>query len=210
MFLNLLTSLFVLAVGAAVLVCLALGLLSLSQYIEAHASQARRLGLRAVYVVTIFQLLVVFVDDVPLLPLLPNIVASSLHYSALSYPTWPFSTASSAHTLWTGIASLALLPLTSHIWLVRNHTLTLHAWHQHRYDTLHRPKLPGGRLDWDVDSTQPPSTREMTNLQVCAVLAICVWSIPVFRLLGRIAAAEWGSGGVVVDGSVQQSDARRR
>ena len=41
MILNLLVALFVAAVGAASLFCLALGLLSLSQYIESHAARAR-------------------------------------------------------------------------------------------------------------------------------------------------------------------------
>lgn len=200
MLLNLLTAVFLAAVGAALLVCLALGLFSLSQYIEAHAARGRRYGLRALYLVALIQLLLVLIDNVPLLPLLPNLCCAILHYLALSQPNWPFSCSSSPpNSLWTGLASLVLLPLASHIWLVRHHTLTLHAWHQHRYDTLHRPKLAGGRLDWDVNSTEPPAAREMTNLQVCAVLALCVWSVPVYRLLGRIAAAEWGSGGVVVD-----------
>lgn len=209
MFLNLLVGVFIAAVGAAVLVCLALGLLSLSQYIESHAAQARRIGLRALYLVTVSQLLVILIDDVPFLPLLPSLIAAGLHFSALSQPRWPFASASSAGSLWAGIASLVLLPLASHIWLVRHHTLTLHAWHQHRYDTLHRPKLPGARLDWDVRSTQPPAAREMSNLQVCAVLTVCVWSIPVYRLLGRIAAAEWGSAGVVVEPSIPQGEGRQ-
>lgn len=197
MILTILTASYVVAVGAALLACLALGLLSLSQYIESHASRARRIGLRALLAVTLVQVLVILLDSVPLLPLLPNIVAAALHYLALRDPSWPYSTASSPSLgLSTSIASLLLLPLTSHMWLVRHHTLSQHAWHQHRFDTLHRPKLPGGRLDWDVTSTEAPATREMTNLQTCAVLTMCVWSIPVYRLLGRVAAAEWGAGGL--------------
>lgn len=193
MLLDLLTYFFVAAVGVAALTCLALGLFSLSQYIESHAARARRMGLRALYAVAIVQLVIVAFDDVPLLPLLSNLLAIPSHYSALSQPTWPFATSSNALS---SLASLLILPLISHIWLVRHHTLTLYAWHQHRYDTLHRPKLPGGRLDWDVATETPPGQREMTNLQVCAVLVVCVWSMPVYRLLGRVAAAEWGSEGI--------------
>ncbi|CBQ70745.1 conserved hypothetical protein [Sporisorium reilianum SRZ2] len=202
MILNLLVALFVAAVGAAALVCLALGLLSLSQYIETHASRARRIGLRALYLITALQILLILVDNLPLLPLLPIILATPLHYSALRDTAWPYSTAS-ATSPWTSIASLLLLPLTSHISLARHHTLTAHAWHQHRYDTHHRPKLPGARLDWDVASPDPPATREMSHLQVCAVLAVCVWAVPVYRVVGRIAAAEWGGAGVV--GEVQRA-----
>lgn len=204
MILTLLTALFVAGVCAAMVACLALGLLSLSHYIESHAARARRLGLRALYLTALLQLLVILLDNVPLLPLSPNILAAVLHYSALSRSDWPFSSStssssSSARTLWTSIVSLVVLPLASHVWLVRHHALSTQAWHQHRYDTLHRPKLPGGRLDWDVDSAEPPALREMTTLQVCAVLVVCVWAIPVYRLVGRIAAAEWGSGGMVVE-----------
>ncbi|CDR88050.1 uncharacterized protein SPSC_03636 [Sporisorium scitamineum] len=200
MILNLLVAFFVVAAGATLLVCLALGLLSLSQYIESHASRARRMGLRALYTITILQLLLTLIDDVPLLPLLPNIAAAAAHYSALGAPTWPYSAPSSTAP-WVGIASL--LPLASHIWLVRHHTLTSHAWHQHRYDTLHRP-------DWDVMSSEPPGAREMSNLQVCAVLAVCVWSIPVYRLVGMIAAAEWGGAGVVEEGGRSERSRRSR
>lgn len=192
MILALLTGLFIAAAGAALVVCLALGLLSLSQYIESHANRSRRLGLRALYLLIVLQLLLVL-DGVPLLPLLPNLAAAPLHRSALSDPSWPFASTSS---LLSSLASLLVLPLASHILLVRHHTLTSRVWQQHRYDTLHRAKLPGGRLDWDVPDAKP-GVREMTNLQVCAVLAVCIWSMPVIRLLGRIAAAEWGSAGVV-------------
>ncbi|KAJ1033215.1 hypothetical protein NDA13_001212 [Ustilago tritici] len=195
MLLNILTAFFIAAAAATLLICLALGLLSLSQYIESHAARARRYGLGALYLLTVIQILLVIIDNVPFLPLLPNLISAPLHYTALSHPDWPFSvtpTLSRTTWPWMSLLSLILLPLASHIYIVRHHTLTLHAWHQHRYDTLHRPKLPGGRLDWDVKSTDPPTAGEMTNLQVCAVLALCVWSIPVCRLLGRIAAAEWG------------------
>ncbi|KIS71437.1 uncharacterized protein UMAG_12133 [Mycosarcoma maydis] len=205
MMLNLLTAIFVVAAGAGLLACLTLGLLSLSQYIEFHASKARRIGLRSLGVIVVVEGLVVFLDDVPLTPLLPALIAASLHYSALRDPFWPYSAASSSLGLCTSIASLVLLPLTSHIWLVRYHTLSQHAWQTHRYDTLHRHRLPGGRLDWDVASTEPPATREMTNLQVCAVLVVCVWSIPVYRLLGRVAAAEWGCSGGMVAGQSRMS-----
>ena len=55
MLLALLTYFFVSSVGVAALTCLALGLFSLSQYIECHAARARRLGLRALYVVAFVQ-----------------------------------------------------------------------------------------------------------------------------------------------------------
>lgn len=195
MLLNILTAFFIAAAAATLPICLALGLLSLSQYIESHAARARRYGLGALYLLTVIQILLVAIDNVPFLPLLPNLISAPLHYTVLSHPDWPFSftpTPSRTTWPWMSLLSLILLPLASHIYVVRHHTLTLHAWHQHRYDTLHRPKLPGGRLDWDVKSTDPPTAGEMTNLQVCAVLALCVWTIPVCRLLGRIAAAEWG------------------
>ncbi|TKY89162.1 hypothetical protein EX895_001693 [Sporisorium graminicola] len=210
MFLTLLAALFVAAVGGALLVCLALGLLSLSQYIESHASRARRIGLRALYAIIIMQMLIVLTDDVPLLPLLPSLSTAPLHYSALRDPTWPYSASSSSANPWTALASLLLLPLASHIWLVRHHALASHSWHQHRYDTIHRPKLPGARLDWDVASLEPPATREMSNLQVCAVLAVCVWSVPVYRLIGRIAAAEWDGAGVVGAGGLSETSRRSR
>ncbi|SNX82721.1 uncharacterized protein MEPE_01427 [Melanopsichium pennsylvanicum] len=208
MFLYILTYVFVASVGIAILVCLALGLLSLSQYIESHSTRARRLGLRLFYLTIFFQLAITVFDDVPFLPLFPASLSAPMHYLALSQSDWPFSTSRSSVGLYTTIFSLVLLPLVSHIWLVRYHTLTIHAWQRHRYDTLHRPKLPGGRLDWDVDSTQPLPGVEMTNLQVCAVLVVCVWSVPVYRLLGRIAGAQWGSGGVVVGQSRKQSERR--
>lgn len=195
MILTLLTAFFVLSAGAAGVVCLALGLLSLSQYIESHAARARRIGLRLLFSVTLIHLLAVILDDLPLVPLLSTLAASALHYLAFSDPNWPFTSSPSTSSLVTSLLSLLLLPLTAHIGLVRHHTLTTHSWHQHRYDTLHRPKLPGGRLDWDVTVTAP-KTREMTNLEVCAVLAECIWSVPVYRLVGRVAAAEWGSGGI--------------
>ncbi|KAF6767316.1 Transmembrane adaptor Erv26 [Kalmanozyma brasiliensis GHG001] len=203
MILTLLTGLFVVAAGAALVVCLALGLLSLSQYIESHANRSRRLALRTLYLVLLIQALLVL-DGVPLAPFLPGLAAALLHRSALLDPSWPFSPASS---VLTSLASLLVLPLASHILLIRHHTLTSHTWHQHRYDTLHRAKLPGGRLDWDVPESTP-GQREMTSLQVCAVLSVCVWSIPVVRLLGRIAAAEWGSAGVV-DGRVARRSSGR-
>lgn len=199
MILNLLSYLFIISLGAVALLCLAQGLLFLTQYIEAHAARSRRLGIRALSTITVVQLLIIVLDDVPFLPLIPSLSAAILHYRALSTPTWPFATSSSSGAL-SSLISLILLPLVSHVLLVRNHTMTAHAWHQHRYDTLQRPKLPGGRLDWDVQSAEPPGAKEMTNLQVCAVLAVCVWSIPVWRLLGRVAAAEWGSAGVVPEG----------
>lgn len=214
MLLKALTLLFVACVGVASLICLALGLLSLSQYMESNAARARRTGLRALYLAIGITLLVTLIDDVPLQPLLPALLAAPIHYIALSHPSWPFTPSSAASppsTAWSAVSSIALLPLASHVWLVRHHTLTTHAWHQHRYDTIHRPKLPGGRLDWDVvDSANPPGVKEMTNLEVCAVLTICVWSIPVYRLLGRVAAAEWGSGGIVAGGSTSCGMERAR
>ena len=166
MILDIFTAAFVVAVGALGLSCLALGLHSLSHYIETHAVRARVLGLRALIFTAAVQVLVVVLDDVPLSPLLPSLAAVWLHYRAISRPGWPFattgSTVSRTGTL-EALLSLVLLPLCSHIWLMCSHTLSLHAWHKHRYDTLHRPKLPGGRLDWDVDSTEPPSAREMTD-----------------------------------------------
>ncbi|ETS62493.1 hypothetical protein PaG_03120 [Moesziomyces aphidis] len=198
MILSLLSASFVVCAGAVGLVCLALGLHSLSHYIETHAVRARVLGLRALVFTAIVQVLVVVVDDVPLSPLLPSLAAVLLHYRAISRSEWPFAATSSAGSrsgALEALVSLLLLPLTSHVWLMRSHALSLHAWHKHRYDTLHRPKLPGGRLDWDVDSIEPPGTRDMTQLQVCALLVVCVWSIPVYRLVGRIAAAEWGGAG---------------
>ncbi len=72
-------------------------------------------------------------------------------------------------------------------------------------------QVAGGRLDWDVvDSANPPGVKEMTNLEVCAVLTICVWSIPVYRLLGRVAAAEWGSGGIVAGRNTSSGVERAR
>lgn len=197
MILEVLTAFFTLAVGSAALFCLALGLLSLSQHIETHAARARRIGLRILYAITFAQLLIIFVDGVPFLPLLPTLFAGALHYRAFLPPTWPFTP--SPNNAMESLISLVILPLSSHIYMIRSHTRGARAWHQHRYDTQHRPKLPGGRLDWDVESHEPPGVREMTNLQVCAVLAICVWSVPVYRLLGRIAVAELGSAGVVMD-----------
>lgn len=209
MILDLLVALFIAAVGAALLVCLALGLLSLSQYIESHASRARRIGLRALYLGVTLQLLLIWIDDVPLLPLLPSALAATLHHTALRDPTWPY-TGASPTSPYAALASLLVLPLASHIWLVRHHTLTSHAWQQHRYDTIHRPKLPGARLDWDVTSAEPPGAREMSNVQVCAVLAVCVWLMPVYRLVGEIAAAEWGGAGVVGRGEGKERSGRSR
>lgn len=191
MILRLLSLLFAGLSGAGVLVSLALGLLSLSRYIEAQAARSRRIGLYLVYFAVAAQLLIVAVDSVPVAPLLPNLLAQLLHYRALSSASWPYVVANGGHAL------SFLLPLASHIWLARHHTINTKAWHLHRYDTLRRPKLPGGRLDWDVNpSTSRPQSVEMTHLQVCAVLVLCVWLVPVWRFLGRVAAAEWGSAGL--------------
>lgn len=197
MILRLLSLLFIALSGVGVLLSLALGLLSLSRYIEGQAARSRRIGLYLVYVSVTVQLLIVTVDKVPFAPLLPNLLAHLLHYRALASPTWPYLV---ANGVWTALSFL--LPLASHIWLARHHTINTKAWHLHRYDTLHRPKLPGGRLDWDVNPhTSRPQSIEMTHLQICAVLALCVWMVPVWRFLGRVAAAEWGSLGVETSSS---------
>ncbi|PWZ03339.1 hypothetical protein BCV70DRAFT_224812 [Testicularia cyperi] len=193
MLLKLLSWAFAAAVAIGLLVCIALGLLSLSQYIETHSGRARRLGLNLLYASSVIQIVIVVFDDVPLVPILPNLLASLLHRRALSHTQWPYVTAvtgSQVGRLASTAASL-LLPLMSHIWLVRHHTFTARAWSQHRYDTIHRAKLPGGRLDWDIDPTAEPTNAEMSNLEVCAVLTICIWSVPIWRILGRVAAADW-------------------
>lgn len=192
MILQPLSLLFAASSGAALLLSLALGLLSLSRYIERQSAQARRIGLYLVYASVLLQWLLIIIDHVPWRPMLPTMLAHSLHYRAISEATWPYV---SAGSLSSGLS--LCLSLLSHVLLARHHTTNTRDWHTHRYDTLHRPKLPGGRLDWDVDpSTSRPQNEEMTHLQVCAVLAVCVWTVPVWRFLGRVAAAEWGSTGL--------------
>ncbi|KAN0061004.1 erv26 superfamily protein [Thecaphora frezii] len=198
MFLSLFSLAFAAVSVVALLLCVALGLQRACQFIESHASYSRRCGLRLIYASVAIQLGIIIVDSVPLWPLLPSLTANVLHWRSVSRAAWPFAARGANPTnvaplRWTQAASTVLslvLPLASHVMLTRHHNLVSHSWHLHRYDHAHRPRLPGGRLDWDV-APVPPDEREMTVLELIAVLGFCVWTVPVWRFLGSCAAMEW-------------------
>ncbi|EPQ28354.1 uncharacterized protein PFL1_04181 [Pseudozyma flocculosa PF-1] len=200
MLLSLFSYAFALASVVALLFCVALGLLRLCQFIEAHSSQSRRIGLRLLYASLSVQVGIVVLDSVPLWPLLPSLAAGALHLHSLSRPSWPFAAAPTngrdrrqGAWPWSWVAPTlsVVLPLASHMMLTRHHNLVSHTWHRHRYDHARRQRLPGGRLDWDVEP-EVPREREMKVVELIAVLGFCVWTVPIWRFLGSCAAIEWG------------------
>ena len=134
------------------------------------------------------QVLVVAVDGIPLLRLLPNLACSMLHLGSLSAPRWPYGVGTSMSLL--NLSLSVLLPLSTHLLLVSYYKTATQAWQQHHYDHHIRARLPGNRLDWDV-SEHAPTLRLLSVHELVATLAVCVWSVPIWRFLGSCAAAEW-------------------
>lgn len=119
------------------------------------------------------------------LPLLVALVATTTHialFALVSSLCYPKSRPSGLQYA----VALLFLPFTTHFLLLR-HLATLHTqWHAYR----NAPRLPGGRLNWDI----VPSSRPEYGLRDALTLFIVAPAWPAATMCAAAAMASTGYG----------------
>jgi len=152
----------ILAGFAFVVLSLASGLLWISEVIEEHSRLAKVIGIRTVYIIIALQILLYYVDSLPLGHTIFAVVCNIVYLQNFS-SSWPLISLSSAS--FVGSCLLAIV----------NHFLWFHYFSRRSQDARHHSHRSYGAPS---NTPQAPGFADIATF-----FATCVWLVPMFLFL---------------------------
>ncbi|ORX35056.1 transmembrane adaptor Erv26-domain-containing protein [Kockovaella imperatae] len=143
---------------------LASGLLWLAELIEEHSKFAKVIGMRAIYVIIVLHVILIFTDSLPILPTLLSITAHLVYLTNFT-PTWPFISLTSPKF----IASCILVVADHFTWFFHFAAKAQEA-----------KRFRGARYRYGSNGKNDEGP---VFIDVAAFFAICVWAVPLFLFL---------------------------